>query len=56
MSARQEKALAEVLAKLGEYTSKLDDHIGWSEGYVKDTGDRLAALETERRRGLLRRH
>lgn len=24
---------------------KLDEHIEWSETYVKDTGDRLAALE-----------
>lgn len=26
-------------------TKKLDEHIDWSEQYVKDTGDRLTALE-----------
>ncbi len=34
---------------------KLGEHIEWSEGYVKDTSERLDALEESReRRGLLR--
>ncbi len=36
-----------------EHAAKLSGHVEWSEGYVKDTAERLECLE--KRRGLFRR-
>ena len=38
-----------------EQGAKLDDHVKWSEDYVRDTGDRLTKLETPKKRRLLSR-
>ncbi len=50
-------ALDEIKATLVKQGKKLDEHIDWSEGYVKDTAEKIAEIAdrqpTRRRRWFL---
>lgn len=45
---RMEAAVATIQTTQQAQGKKLDDHIEWSEGYVKETGDKLDKLSRRR--------